>query len=231
MTQSYYAVARGKCPGVYTTWLECKKQIDHFKGARFKKFTTEKDAQMFVEDKYIHPMTQTTIDAFFKPVSDPTESENNLIAFTDGACSANGRKGAKASFAVVWPYHREMDYGSKLIKEEVQTNNRGEYTALIHALQQADQLDPSKQKTLIVYTDSQLMINSLTQWLPNWKKNGWRKSNGEVIANLDLVQTLDALMHQRKTVLKYVKAHTKEQSWEAIHNDIVDRLACGQLKF
>ncbi|KAL4236362.1 Ribonuclease H1 [Mactra antiquata] len=44
----YYAVRRGKCPGVYSTWAECKAQVENFPGARYKKFNTENEAKDFV---------------------------------------------------------------------------------------------------------------------------------------------------------------------------------------
>ena len=36
----YYAVAKGRSPGIYNTWAECSEQVKRFKGAKFKKFTT-----------------------------------------------------------------------------------------------------------------------------------------------------------------------------------------------
>ncbi|CAI4232750.1 unnamed protein product [Auanema sp. JU1783] len=49
--KAYYAVARGHKTGVYLTWEECKQQTTDFKGAKFKKFDNEGDAQLFAEGK------------------------------------------------------------------------------------------------------------------------------------------------------------------------------------
>lgn len=221
---AYYAVRKGKVPGVYVSWDEAKKQIEGFRGAKYKKFNTAKEAHAFMKDEQPE-LKQQTIESFFKPEGDPQESDKSLIVFTDGSCTANGRRGAKAGYAVVWPYHREYDYGSPLDPSEMQTNNRGEYTALIHALRQADELDPTKKKTLIVYTDSQLLINSVSVWMSNWKRNDWKKSDGETVANLDLLKILDAASAERSIAFRHVKAHTKAQTWQARHNDLVDKLA------
>lgn len=218
----FYAVAKGKNTGIYTNWLECKKQIDGFKNPKFRKFSTQKEAEDFIKN---NTTIQTKMDAFLTSSTDPMETEHNLIAFTDGACSSNGKKGAKASFAVVWPYHPDMNYANALNKDELQTNNRGEFSALIYALCQADILDPVKEKTLIVYTDSKLLISSMTEWLSNWKRNNWKRSDGQIVSNLDLIKTLDSLMQERKTVLKYVPAHTGTDTWETKHNDMADKLA------
>lgn len=44
----YYAVRNGRIPGVYTTWEECKKQVDGFSGAQYKSFATEWEAKKYV---------------------------------------------------------------------------------------------------------------------------------------------------------------------------------------
>ena len=48
MANSYYAVARGVQPGIYSTWDECKEQVNGFKGASFQKFKSEEDARSFI---------------------------------------------------------------------------------------------------------------------------------------------------------------------------------------
>jgi len=228
---AFYAVARGRKVGIYPTWDAAKVQVTDFKGAKYKKFATQVEAQAFINGVEAPIVGQQTsiLDFFELPKEDPKEGERNLIVFTDGACIHNGKPNARASFATVWPEHPEMDYGARVSDGQVQTNNRGEYWALLHALRQAEVLDPSKQKTLLVYTDSQLMINSLTLWLRAWKKNNWIKSDGAKVANIDLLENIDACLHTRKIVFRHVKAHTGQANWEARYNDKVDRLAQSQL--
>jgi ribonuclease HI len=221
----FYAIARGHNPGIYTSWIEAKKQINNFKNPKFKKFDLKEDAQNFIND---HPvMKQTSLLNFIDNIEDPTENDKCLICFTDGACSANGTLNAKASFAVVWPYHQELNYSQMLNNQH--TNNRAEYSALIHAIHQTNNIDPNNIKTLIVYTDSMLLIKSLTEWLPGWKKNNWKKSDGEIISNIDLVKELDQLIQIRKISLRHVKAHTGNNDWESLFNDQVDKLAKSAL--
>jgi ATP-dependent DNA helicase PIF1 len=45
---SFYAVRRGIVPGIYTSWEECKAQIDGFPGAQYKKFKTAQEAEVFM---------------------------------------------------------------------------------------------------------------------------------------------------------------------------------------
>lgn len=225
----YYAVQKGHSPGVYTSWPEVQKQIAGFNRPVFRKFETREEAESFVQGVNQVPKTKQSSIADFFPTTEPQETANSLICFTDGACTANGKRNARASYAVVWPEHPELDSAHVLSDDQLHTNNRGEYTALIYAMDQADTLDPTSSKTLIVYTDSLLMVRSLTEWMPSWKRNGWKKSDGEQVQNLDLLQTLDAKTQHRKTVFRHVKAHTKNTDWESRYNDKVDRLARGAL--
>ena len=46
--KKYYAVAKGKTPGIYFSWADCKAQIDHFSGAVYKGFESLADAEKFI---------------------------------------------------------------------------------------------------------------------------------------------------------------------------------------
>lgn len=162
-------------------------------------------------------------------IEEPRESPQVLIAFTDGACLNNGKSGARGAYAVVWPEHPAMNEGLALPRNGVpHTNNRAELSAVLHAIRRADDaaLDPDRKKTLILYTDSMLTIDSLTSWIHKWKRNGWIKaSDGKRVANIDLLQDIDRLMGERKVVFRHVRAHTGKQDYESLHNARVDALA------
>lgn len=89
------------------------------------------------------------------------DSEGYVQVYTDGACSANGRSGARAGIGVYW-----ADEHSLNISEPVSgraTNNCGEIQAATRAIKQA--ID-NGIKNLTINTDSQFLINSVTKWLP-----------------------------------------------------------------
>ena len=154
---------------------------------------------------------------------------NELVCFTDGACTSNGKKGARAAYAVVWPNHPELDCAHVLLNGTA-TNNRAEYSALLHAFEQADQLDPTCDRVLVVYTDSMLLLNTVTQWMAGWKKRGWKKADSGVVANLDLVKALDECVAKRRVKMHHVKAHTGKKDWASVNNDRVDKLVTASLK-
>lgn len=225
----FYAVAKGRTTGVYQTWDLAKVQVIGLKFAKYRKFDSLDDANAFVEE---HSSTSSrssstaqkaTVDdtAPKATVDIPSDA---LIVFTDGSSLCNGKKSAKAGYGVHWPNHPELS-GSYKLQGNVQTNNRAEYSGCIHAIKQANEIDPSLKQTLVIYTDSMLMINSMTKWIGKWKRSGWKKSTGEDVLNKDLLQELDSLTSSRKVIWKHVPAHTGLQDWISVQNDIVDKLA------
>lgn len=84
------------------------------------------------------------------------------------------------------------------------TNNQGELMAVIDLLHatahRADEL-------LHVVCDSQYVINSVTQWMPGWKRRGWRKSDGKPVLNRELLESLDLAMQGRNVKFEWVKGH------------------------
>jgi ribonuclease HI len=109
------------------------------------------------------------------------------------------------------------------------TNNRCEFWACIKALEWV--LTQKKPDIIFIYTDSQLLINSMTKWVSGWKKRGWKKWNGQVIKNVELVQKLDKLLLRLpNTKFVKVKAHQKKPKdpsklFEWRGNNIADALA------
>jgi ribonuclease HI len=80
---------------------------------------------------------------------------------------------------------------------------------------------------LTVYTDSKLLVSTMTSWLAGWKRNGWIKSDKKPVANLDLVKRLDelALSFETPIVWTWGKAHTKGVDYVTCGNRIVDKMA------
>lgn len=95
------------------------------------------------------------------------------------------------------------------------TNNMGELTAVLDLLQQTAAVDD-----LLVYCDSTYTINSITKWMPGWKRKGWKKGDGKPVANVEIMQALDRAMQGRKVRFEWVKGHTGHEL-----NEAADRLA------
>jgi ribonuclease HI len=97
--------------------------------------------------------------------------------------------------------------------------------ACITAMKIANKIDTSSEKILYVYTDSELLIKSLTLWLPGWKAKGWKKADNTPVKNVDLLKQLDDLIKTRVIVFRHVKAHTGKKDWASVHNDMADQMA------
>lgn len=99
------------------------------------------------------------------------------------------------------------------------TNNQGELLAVLRLLEATKHLHDAE---LTIVCDSRYVIDSLTQWLPGWKKRGWRKANGDPVLNLDLMQALDAALVGRNIKFAWVKGHSGHPL-----NEQADTLANG----
>jgi ribonuclease HI len=150
-----------------------------------------------------------------------------IIVFTDGSCFNNGSRNnqARAGYAAVFPDHAQHNCWGPLSSRSAQTNNRAELTACLRAFETADTIDPQGKRILIVYTDSQLMIDSLTKWLRGWKQRGWKKSDNNPVLNRDLLEKIDEMLKRRPHAFRYVAAHTQKSDWASIWNDKADQLA------
>jgi ribonuclease HI len=120
--------------------------------------------------------------------------------FTDGASQGNPGPGGWGAVYVRDGKIIDSAYGA----EEHTTNNRMELMAIIAGLGML-----SRESTIDIYTDSQLVVNILTKWAEGWKAKGWKKKSSGPIANLELVQEAYALTKQRPRVgIRWIKAHS-----------------------
>ena len=99
------------------------------------------------------------------------------------------------------------------------TNNMGELKAVLDLFEATASRPEAK---LRVYCDSQYVINSLTKWMPGWKKKGWKKSDGKPVLNRDLLEALDRALTGRDYEFIWVKGHAGHAL-----NEKADSLANG----
>lgn len=84
------------------------------------------------------------------------------------------------------------------------TNNQGELMAVLDLLRATEH---RADEPLVVLCDSQYVINSVTQWMPGWKRRGWRKADGKPVLNRELLEALDAALDGRQVRFEWVKGH------------------------
>ena len=118
--------------------------------------------------------------------------------FTDGACSGNPGAGGWGAILRYKDVEKDLSGG-----EENTTNNRMELMAVIEALSALKVVC-----NISLYTDSKYVMCGVTEWMPNWKQNGWRtKKKKKDVKNIDLWQKLDELVQKHEIRWIWVKGH------------------------
>ena len=138
-------------------------------------------------------------------------STQEIIAAADG--SALGNPGP-----VGWAWYIDDDHWASGGWAHG-TNNMGELKAVLDLFEATASRPEAK---LRVYCDSQYVINSLTKWMPGWKKKGWKKSDGKPVLNRDLLEALDRALTGRDYEFIWVKGHAGHEL-----NEKADSLANG----
>jgi len=128
----------------------------------------------------------------------PSEEEDAILIYTDGACSGNPGPGGWGAVLIKDAHRKEINGG-----EAETTNNRMELMAAIEALN-ALKSAPSK---VVLYTDSNYVKGGITNWIHNWKKNGWKTANKKPVKNADLWQALDEAEEKHNVTWRWVKGH------------------------
>jgi ribonuclease HI len=145
--------------------------------------------------------------------------------YTDGACSKNGKKDSKASWAFYYPEHKSISNAQRVPGDQ-QTNQRGELMAICEAVKAAEIAFPLLETELKIYSDSMYSKNCLTTWLPNWVAKNWKTSQGGDVMHRDLIEdTSNRLSRFKSFNITYVKAHTGGTDEQSRNNHIVDRMA------
>jgi len=135
---------------------------------------------------------------------------DKVLIYTDGACRGNPGPGGWGAILCYGDSEREI-YGA----ERDTTNNRMELMAAIQALEAL-----KRPCEITVTTDSQYVRQGITEWLPQWKRRGWKTADKKPVKNQDLWQRLEDATHRHTVHWKWVKGHSGHEE-----NERVDALA------
>ncbi len=130
--------------------------------------------------------------------------------FTDGGCRGNPGVGGWGALLRYGDVEKELWGG-----ESDTTNNRMELTAVIRSLEAVKRSIP-----LRITTDSKYVKSGITEWIHNWKKNGWKTAARKPVKNVDLWKQLDQLVQMHQVEWAWVKGHSGHRE-----NEIADELA------
>ncbi|MBF0140039.1 MAG: ribonuclease HI [Magnetococcales bacterium] len=132
-----------------------------------------------------------------RPGSQPSTDQKTVSIITDGACSGNPGPGG---WGVVLRYGEHEKHLNGY--HSATTNNRMELMAAIRGLEAL-----KRSCRVVLVTDSAYVQNGMTQWMPNWKRRGWLKSDGKPVSNSDLWKKLDAVCQKHDIEWRWVKGH------------------------
>ena len=135
-------------------------------------------------------------------MSKPGDKAPEVRLFTDGACSGNPGPGGWAFLLRHPASGKELERSGA---ERETTNNRMELLAVIRGL------EALKRPTAVeLVSDSVYVGKGITEWMPKWKANGWRRREGKrlkEIKNEDLWRRLDHLLSRHRLRFTHVRGH------------------------
>ena len=121
--------------------------------------------------------------------------------YTDGSCLENPGNGGWAAI-IIDDGKKTQIKGSK----KNTTNNQMELLAPIEALKKIP-----KGSEVQIFTDSKYVKSGITEWIHNWKKNGWKTADKQPVKNKELWEELDLLANEFEISWNWVKAHSTDQ--------------------
>ena len=147
-----------------------------------------------------------------------------MIIYTDGSSHPNPGPGGYG--VVVLDNDENLLYTYSKQSADT-TNNREELKAILYAfLNHGVKLNDWNMNVPIVYSDSNYCVQTFNEWMFNWARNGWIKSDKKVPENLDLIQAYyDWYQKGYRIDLRKIKGHAGQSG-----NELADKLATGEIK-
>jgi len=234
--QKYYVVWKGRQTGIFTDWATTQASVSGFPGAKHKSFSTLKEAEQALQSPSTSsqatpghqstdpkkPKSNTKSAKAMKILAAVLDPTCDVHIYCDGACDPN--PGEAGSGVAV--YERgtlvELHYGYYISNG---TNNIAELNALHQSLLIAKSKLDDGHKVQIL-SDSQYCVNAMTKWAAVWKRNDWKRKNGE-LKNAALIQEMFEVFSsiRRRIKLNHITAHAGIEG-----NELADRLSMLTLK-
>lgn len=224
--KNYYAVIKGRKPGVYGQWGGAdgaEAQISGFAGAKYKGFATRPEAEYYYKtggaEMPDHLFERLKPEEIAEEAAPPANwdaykqdlAEGKTVIFTDGASTGNPGPGGYGVVMLHGNARKELSGGFRCT-----TNNRMEMMAVIAALQAL-----KRRAQVVIYSDSRYVVFAVEKgWARRWKSRGWMRDADNPAENADLWAILLDLLDQHQVEFRWVKGHASNPE-----NERCDRLA------
>jgi len=198
-SRTYYAVARGIKPGIYTAWSGtggAEEQVRGFAGAHYRKFASLAAAERWLKNPISAAAVSGKTPPFALPASDL--AQGRIVLYTDGGCRGNPGPGGYGVIIVTGESRIELAEGFRLT-----TNNRMEMMACVAALKAL-----KTPADVILYSDSRYVIDGINKgWARRWRANRWMRTRSEAAENSDLWSQLLDLCDTHRVRFVWVRGH------------------------
>ena len=195
--KKFYAVAKGRKPGIYNNWPAAQSQIEGFPGAVYKGFPSISEAEEWLKNPGFIKSASNKIRESSTGSTIPKQGE--VMIYTDGGSSGNPGPGGYGVVQIFGDERKELSGGFRLT-----TNNRMELMGVIVALRNLEH----RNFPVTICTDSSYVVNGIIKgWANSWKKNNWIKSDKKPAVNPDLWGELLDLLEPLKVTFIWVKGH------------------------
>ncbi|MCW7754154.1 ribonuclease HI [Desulfobotulus sp. H1] len=212
--KKYYAVLRGRKPGVYTEWSGsggAQEQVMGFPGARYKGFESIEDARLFMNGK-AEPLKKSSASGSVRNFHGGGDMTVDFDAwpvrvYSDGGAIGNPGPGGYGTVVIRKDGSRE-EYSQGFL---LTTNNRMELLGAIVGLEAVR----DEEVAVLVTSDSRYLVHGIEKgWAKGWRARGWKKSDGSPALNPDLWARLLSLLDGRKVQFQWVKGHSGHEENE-----------------
>jgi ribonuclease HI len=221
--KKYYAVARGKNPGIFTAWFGpagAEAQIRGFAGARYKGFPSIEEAREWLEKQKEGESSSkrrgSAREASDAVPSSPSDAAGKVLVYTDGGSLGNPGPGGFGAVILDGQRRSELARGYRLT-----TNNRMELMACIAALESLE-----RPSDVILHSDSRYVVNGISKgWARKWRAARWMRTPQEAAENADLWARLLDLCDSHRVRFVWVRGHAGHEENERC--DALARLAAA----
>jgi len=217
----FYSVYKGLTPGIYTTWDECKKNINGFKGAKYKKFDNMLDAKEFFKKGISQNSINGSIEKFVNIQGNVDIKKDILYIYTDGSCYGNGSEICYGGYGGFFGDNDSRNFCKHILGKS--TNNMAELMAILNVFKIL-YTEINNGDTIHIYTDSDYAIKCFTTYGDKlYKKDCFHDKSPP---NIELIKEGYFMVKSHPNIhFKHIYSHTGKTDIHSISNEKADKLA------